>query len=769
MSFFNFGKSKGSKNNLIGSNPFGAAIDPNLIQQLNARGIVKARSSKTQEEISLLNSNTGWCKLSSGMNLGGDSTLASQNILFGGTLYKDENNFSLTQGFNYADSNASYENDPLDRGIVPKPGITSFSFESYGNYGATTKTQINFKLFNLKQFVLFEELYLKIGGTVLVEFGNSMYVNRQLQVVSDVETVPTFFNNNITQTDIELEIQRISKNANFNYGGRIGTVSNYQVKLQKDNTYDVSVDITGKGTVLEQMKATGKPRPSIAGPGSVDKNKKAEEGESLISSEAASSISSLADDLGSISALNEAEKIESLSKLSPITDILDIYQKNINGTEAFEEVKSKYNRCEWLSQDRPVFLCKANTEDLEANMVYIKLDSFMKIINDTLLPIGNKGEKIITFAASSKNGNIYSKFASYANHFALDPRISILPRIPLNENLYTGYRKKTLFTTGKVDNIYDIWLNVNFLKEKLKEMSKNSEDSSVDLISYLDEVLSEVETNMGGYSDLNLSFIQETSTYVIIDDKVVSGYNIESSEINLEGLKSIVSDVTLDTKVSSAASAQAAILSRNPQYKSTINDQLFHALGRSEDRMKVVIKDTTGDEIVDNVDSDTEDGVTVPESPPPVTIESYEDAIKQFIGQKQIKQDDFDTLFENYISYTNKQFIRLFGSAPFGKLPYSLKMTMDGIEGFTIAGKFKVAPGVLPDYLSERSFYTVTKANHKVEGNRWTTDIEATPSITSGPQGEKFAEKEDPTAAKALDSSIVDKLEKETLAEKNKA
>ena len=58
------------------------------------------------------------------------------------------------------------------------PGITGFDIKSL-NRGSIKKATIKYKLHSKAQFDIFELLYLRLGYTVLVEFGNNIYADGQ--------------------------------------------------------------------------------------------------------------------------------------------------------------------------------------------------------------------------------------------------------------------------------------------------------------------------------------------------------------------------------------------------------------------------------------------------------------------------------------------------------------------------------------------------------------------------------------------------------------
>ena len=83
---------------------------------------------------------------------------------------------------------------------------------------------------------------------------------------------------------------------------------------------------------------------------------------------------------------------------------------------------------------------------------------------------------------------------------------------------------------------------------------------------------------------------------------------------------------------------------------------------------------------------------------------------------------------------------------------------MDGIAGMSINEKFRISPGVLPDYLTDRSTYTIVGLDHSIKENRWTTTIKCSPGISNGPQGERFKETTFSDMTAVLNPAVAEKI-----------
>jgi len=339
-------------------NIVGESLRKYVVQQINARqalhgsGVFKpSRASSTSDssliesfnrtdsQLNILNSNTSWIKLASGVYLSGSEGsnrlkdigfldieipnligdgLAKNFILYGGTstLETNQNGNLVTtqrQGFleNF-DPNSSYmysytpvatkegkQYKSADFGYSPMPGIISAEIKSL-NRGSLEKAFIKIKANDRRQLDILDILYMRLGYTVLLEWGNSLYT----KTGTDRE--------NVRQTLIEKKFFQVGKNRSYfdflgyggtqlidqerarydgNYDGMLAVVSNFSWVFNPDGTYDIDLTLISMGDVVESLKSNvsidsklkgfikNSPELSTASPGSeespIEKNKDA--------------------------------------------------------------------------------------------------------------------------------------------------------------------------------------------------------------------------------------------------------------------------------------------------------------------------------------------------------------------------------------------------------------------------------------------------------------------------------------------------------------
>jgi GH24 family phage-related lysozyme (muramidase) len=151
-------------------------------------------------------------------------------------------------------------------GLNPPPGIIEVNIDSL-NRGSIRKANITIKAHNKFQFDIIELLYLRLGFTMMLEWGWDKYLslnsnpnNTKINTISfeDVRNTITediwFSNNNYSQIGMLREIQNFRKKYSGNYDGFFGKVSNFSWNFNPDGTYDISIDLITIGDVIESLK-----------------------------------------------------------------------------------------------------------------------------------------------------------------------------------------------------------------------------------------------------------------------------------------------------------------------------------------------------------------------------------------------------------------------------------------------------------------------------------------------------------------------------------
>ena len=247
-------------------------------QTLHGSGVGHTGTLRTDKQINLLNSNTSWIKLASGVSISGSNRLteiglptnligmglAKNNILFSGISKissQTVNGESYTQleqreGFLPRDANSSYTYGSF--GFSPMPGIHSADIKTLTR-GSLKKATVKLTANNKQQFDIIDLLYMRLGYTVLLEWGNSIYTTNGFdkEILRNTLIEDMFFNTESNGSYLEMlepiRDKRIEYNGN--YDALLGKVSNFNWSFNTDGSYDIELTIISLGDVIESLKS----------------------------------------------------------------------------------------------------------------------------------------------------------------------------------------------------------------------------------------------------------------------------------------------------------------------------------------------------------------------------------------------------------------------------------------------------------------------------------------------------------------------------------
>ena len=294
-------------------NIIGEQIQDYVAKQINVRqkahGSGTSGTNRTQQEILYLNSKTAWVKLASGINITperieadrkrgdgngikdvfGWTKLATSNILFAGTsgldtdskdrILKQRGTSTSANDNLYSSNNGVYNvnntTNPLSSefGLVPMPGIESAEIKCL-NRGSIKKATVKIKCYSPEQFQTINLLYLRLGYTVMLEWGNGLYLNNDptqptlvTQGCTLIEAENGFFSTKREETTYShiLTWIRNYRASNFgNYDGLIAKVVNFSWDFSPDGSYDITLELISLGDVIESLKVNITPSTKIS-------------------------------------------------------------------------------------------------------------------------------------------------------------------------------------------------------------------------------------------------------------------------------------------------------------------------------------------------------------------------------------------------------------------------------------------------------------------------------------------------------------------------
>jgi hypothetical protein len=259
------------------ANIIGEPLNGYVIDQIISRQILHSSGSRGDErtdiQINLFNSNTSWVKLASGVSVSSgrlaDIGLGSELAQMGlaktyvlnsgisklGTSEYGYPQLQQRQGFLPQQPNSSYSYGSY--GYSPMPGIISADIKTL-NRGSLKKATVRLLANNKQQFDIIDLLYLRLGYTVLLEWGNSMYTpdGKSKAIVRNTLIEDLFFKKSSKGSYLDMlePIERRRAKYDGNYDGLLGKISNFNWTFKEDGSYEIELTIISLGDVIESLK-----------------------------------------------------------------------------------------------------------------------------------------------------------------------------------------------------------------------------------------------------------------------------------------------------------------------------------------------------------------------------------------------------------------------------------------------------------------------------------------------------------------------------------
>ena len=245
-----------------------------VINQIDIRQEKLGLTDRRDDDLlKYINNKTSWLRLTSGVNVSKSKTaelglqgqegniLAKNNVLSNARPYTNTNKpigdweGQFTSGIGYNDlSSYGYQSGP-DYGLVPPPGLKSAEVKSL-NGGSLREANIQITCHNYQQFKIIETLYLRLGYSILLEWGHTFWYDNTGGLRSDMPdwVHQGFLKGDYHQDDILNILTKHRKQFDGNYDGFFGVVVNFDWDLRTDGGYDINIRAQSVGSIIESLK-----------------------------------------------------------------------------------------------------------------------------------------------------------------------------------------------------------------------------------------------------------------------------------------------------------------------------------------------------------------------------------------------------------------------------------------------------------------------------------------------------------------------------------
>ena len=416
-------------------------------------------------------------------------------------------------------SNKAYGLGGLDFGLQPMPGITGVEI-NHINRGSIKKATITLKAYNKFQFELIDLLYLRLGFSMLVEWGNSHYIesdgieNDKASNIGDIATVGAtlteqfwFQSRGASPLEMSKEIERYRIKYDSNYDAMFGKVSNFNWSYNNDGSYDITIQLISLGDVVESFKINTLPNP--------DNN--------LLTEDEANK------DQISLLLYNKRIEIGRFQNNDP--DFKYILNPSANQQATSENITNA-DRIQLLKNTVTNLFGSTDISSLtNVNVAkigyYVRFGALLNFIKDHILT-QYKGEDGKPYPIVDINTNSFGNvMAIFPNQISIDPRICVTntnffdPPITQNNPLLGSllpFSVQNPVPHGKLMNIY---LSFNFIEKILETNLDKKGDLS--LFNFIKSICDGINKSLGSVNNLEPIVDDETNILTIIDQTQFAG------------------------------------------------------------------------------------------------------------------------------------------------------------------------------------------------------------------------------------------------------
>ena len=721
------------------SSIIGGPLDPDVLKQLEKREeLYTTRTGRNNTQLLYLNSKTGWVKLSSSVNSNGSATLAKNNILFGGSFKENSTTPKSGINFNGVSSNTAY-NKYESMGVRPMPGITEFRIDSKNRFGTLREATVDFQAWSVEQLTDLEQLYLRPGFTVLLEWGHSMYLTNSGRVETmPPSTVENYFTDGKSKEKVIEEIKKYKKESNQNYDAVFGYVKNFLWSYRTDGGYDCKLTIISAGELIESVQVALSP---------------AQSGEKVnekigIDKQPQILKTAITNFLEVIQSTPNQEYIDdNLEEKAPV--LYEKYKKE-SGLTSFYVLRTDLSGVENISED--------SDSKQSKKLRHIRIGDLLALINVAFLLEDQQGKKLFKFSLEEDK----SLFLTFSEHIALDPKIAFLPKKNQFKNSILKYKlgpkddeeQQYVYTRGERGDtsILNIYLEISYVLRVLDTVN-NQSASQRTVLNFVETLISGLSSTLGEINEFGLHYEEEEFLYYLVDRRLTPNKNnLANSLLNITGLKSTVTNISLSSKLSPNIASMIAI---SAQASSTDVGQDVENMFRWNQGLE--------DRIIKERNVISKETLEIKKNRVLNSATQLSRGIQEFNRSKNYNVGNIDGLknvHKEVMQYlVREETNRTAQAGPAGIIPFDLDITLDGIGGVKIGQAFTLNEGILPEKYNGVVGFIITGISHVVQNNKWNTDIKAQ-TIIVGKRSEGVLSDEDSLLSSgALESAISENRE----------
>lgn len=770
--------------------------------QVKQRQKIYAKRDRTSEDLAYMNGKTAWLKLVSSIDIDQDKSielglngnltqekLARNLVLFGGTT----GHFSFSQetaddlGIDtkllltrsgISDNNSIFNFTGVyglggdDFGKRPMPGIISAQVKPK-NRGSLREATVQIKAYNKGQLDLLDAIYLRIGYTMLLEWGWSNYYDNAGAYQSNPSNTLAweFLEYNGPKpktTDINYNdpnnksyrvygtgsaywdfLEKIEKKRGFsngNYDAMLAKVANFSWEFGNDGAYDVTLKLISVGDVVESLKV------NIFSPTTITSNSNSSDGETWTSKYFKHDIgkhlwsrinfkffSKTDINVSGTGATKQATSTESVINLPTIWDSTNNQNNDIiiSSKDSITLEQITYNNSSTTTVDKE-----------KSVMIYYRFGAFLKYMEDELLLYDESGRPIITIDYDTNTNLVFRT----PNQISTFPNKCIVGGIQFGDNtLFPGcapYPASSIYPGIIAGLLMNVYLEFDFILDTI-ETSTDQETGDLSIFTFLKNICDSINDSLGNYNKIEpvldedrLYFIDQTPIPKIEKLKelirnygrTADLYADKPTYFNPYGIGpnggslgtfvkkfSIKTELTNEfaTIVTVGAQANGAVVGEDATLLSKWNKGLT-------DRIIPVKTDFLKSNISSSSKSNETTFEDIKNQYLNIIVKDYLDNNLREEGANNSYESD-KKVMKTFIDYINQKNTQASGSVTtgLGFIPLNLNLTCEGISGPKIYQQFSIDTNFLPKKYPDILRFLIRGITHNIQNNTWETTFDS--------------------------------------------
>ena len=315
--------------------------------------------------------------------------------------------------------------------------------------------------------------------------------------------------------------------------------------------------------------------------------------------------------------------------------------------------------------------------------------------------------------------------------------VGVIWKNGFHNNVKNAFLNRTM--RGEPDDILNILISCDWMEKELSRILQEDEDSDRNegnnIVAFMRTLLRAMNEAMGGVNDLDLFYDEPDDLYYIVDRKVTPALRNLIPTLSLSGLKSTMTNVSIDSQISNQIGNMVAIAAQGTGGNTSKNVETLLKWNTGLLDRHIRHKSENNDDDKAKVTKKEQQRENPEDERLKKWIENYYDYWQEFNGDFWFENGDFNAGIVNALGnyhkkYSQKYVVELYSKGntdnplpPPGVIPVELSFETMGIGGLKIGQAFEIEQGLLPLIYSKDFGYIITGLEHDISQGKWLTKV----------------------------------------------